>query len=93
MAGVISGYPLDTLRIRQQQHSNAGSALNILRRVIDAEGPSALYRGMGAPLASVTFQVRSSLSLSVMKAFPSSVTCKYHSGRMVARGITIFPIK
>ncbi|GLT62188.1 hypothetical protein SLA2020_348440 [Shorea laevis] len=55
IAGIISGYPLDTLRIRQQ-HSNAGSAFRILRNVMAAEGPAALYRGMGAPLASVTFQ-------------------------------------
>lgn len=55
IAGVISGYPLDTLRIRQQ-HSRAGSAVSILRNVISTEGPAALYRGMGAPLASVTFQ-------------------------------------
>lgn len=75
MAGVISGYPLDTLRIRQQQHSNAGSALNILRRVIDAEGPSALYRGMGAPLASVMFQNAMVFQIYAVlsRAFDSSV--------------------
>lgn len=55
VAGVVAGYPLDTLRIRQQS-SNSGSAMNIFRRVVATEGPSALYRGMGAPLASVTFQ-------------------------------------
>lgn len=57
IAGIISGYPLDTLRIRQQQSSKAGSATSILRNVMATEGPSALYRGMAAPLASVTFQV------------------------------------
>ncbi|CAK7356684.1 unnamed protein product [Dovyalis caffra] len=55
IAGIISGYPLDTLRIRLQQ-SNSGSAFGILRRVMASEGPAALYRGMAAPLASVTFQ-------------------------------------
>lgn len=55
VAGVVAGYPLDTLRIRQQS-SNSGSAMSIFRRVVATEGPSALYRGMGAPLASVTFQ-------------------------------------
>ncbi|KAL7099886.1 hypothetical protein ACP275_09G114300 [Erythranthe tilingii] len=54
-AGVLAGYPLDTVRIRQQ-HSSEGSAFAILRRVVAVEGPSALYRGMVAPLASVTFQ-------------------------------------
>ncbi|XP_027122684.1 mitochondrial arginine transporter BAC2 [Coffea arabica] len=55
VAGIIAGYPLDTLRIRQQ-HSSKGSAVNILRHVVSGEGPLALYRGMAAPLASVTFQ-------------------------------------
>ncbi|XP_074285314.1 mitochondrial arginine transporter BAC2 [Silene latifolia] len=55
VAGVVAGYPLDTLRIRQQS-TTSGSAIGILRRLLAAEGPSALYRGMGAPLASVTFQ-------------------------------------
>lgn len=54
-AGVLAGYPLDTLRIRQQ-HSGGGSALAILRRAVAKEGPCSLYRGMVAPLASVTFQ-------------------------------------
>ncbi|GAB2269415.1 Mitochondrial arginine transporter bac2 [Dionaea muscipula] len=54
-AGIVAGYPLDTLRIRQQS-SNAGGAVSILRRVLASEGLSALYRGMAAPLASVTFQ-------------------------------------
>ncbi|KAF8103355.1 hypothetical protein N665_0188s0293 [Sinapis alba] len=56
VAGIISGYPLDTLRIRQQQSSKSGSAFTILRRMLAVEGPSSLYRGMAAPLASVTFQ-------------------------------------
>ncbi|CAH2068021.1 unnamed protein product [Thlaspi arvense] len=57
VAGIISGYPLDTLRIRQQQSSKSGSAFTILRRMLAVEGPTSLYRGMAAPLASVTFQV------------------------------------
>ncbi|KAK7261821.1 hypothetical protein RIF29_28142 [Crotalaria pallida] len=55
-AGIISGYPLDTIRILQQQNSNTASAFNILRNVVSKDGPVALYRGMAAPLASVTFQ-------------------------------------
>ncbi|MED6204792.1 Mitochondrial arginine transporter bac2 [Stylosanthes scabra] len=56
-AGIISGYPLDTLRILQQQNSRTGSAATILRNVVAKEGPTSLYRGMAAPLASVSFQV------------------------------------
>lgn len=59
IAGVVCGYPLDTLRVRQQQsHANInnGSAFKILRSLVGREGPWALYRGMCAPMASVTFQ-------------------------------------
>ncbi|KAL8139433.1 hypothetical protein V2J09_005454 [Rumex salicifolius] len=55
MAGIVAGYPLDTLRVRQQS-SNSGSAIGLLKKVLKSEGPSALYRGMAAPLASVAFQ-------------------------------------
>ncbi|KAL5226438.1 hypothetical protein ABZP36_014703 [Zizania latifolia] len=68
MAGVLAGHPLDTLRIRLQQPpppvspgittvpGRPASAFALLRGILRAEGPSALYRGMGAPLASVAFQ-------------------------------------
>lgn len=62
MAGVISGHPLDTLRIRLQQppvgcgDGGKASATRLLRNIVASEGPSALYRGMTAPLASVAFQ-------------------------------------
>ena len=73
MAGVLAGHPLDTLRIRLQQpipdparainagtgqRGSATSAIGLLRGILRSEGPSALYRGMGAPLGSITFQVR-----------------------------------
>ncbi|XP_062023515.1 mitochondrial arginine transporter BAC2-like [Rosa rugosa] len=55
IAGIISGHPLDTLRIMQQS-SKTGTAFSILRNVVTTEGPTALYRGIAAPLASITFQ-------------------------------------
>ncbi|XP_022724764.1 mitochondrial arginine transporter BAC2-like [Durio zibethinus] len=75
IAGIISGYPLDTLRIRQQS-TNSGSSLSILRRVVATEGPAALYRGMGAPLASVTFQNAMVFQIYAIlsRAFDSSVS-------------------
>ncbi|GAV64490.1 Mito_carr domain-containing protein [Cephalotus follicularis] len=77
IAGIISGYPLDTLRIRLQS-SNSGSAYSILRGVVTAEGPAALYRGMGAPLASVTFQNAMAFQIYAIlsRAFDSSVSAK-----------------
>lgn len=78
IAGIISGYPLDTLRVRQQQSSKAGSAISILRNVMATEGPSALYRGMAAPLASVTFQNAMVFQIYAVlsRAFDSSVSAK-----------------
>ncbi|KAF5957080.1 hypothetical protein HYC85_004305 [Camellia sinensis] len=68
VAGIVTGYPLDTLRIRQQQHSTSGSAFGILRRVVASDGPLALYRGMAAPLASVTFQLNTELDSVIGKS-------------------------
>ncbi|GLT76181.1 hypothetical protein SLA2020_478560 [Shorea laevis] len=75
MAGIISGYPLDTLRIRQQS-SKSGSALSILRSVVATEGPGALYRGMAAPLAAVAFQNAMVFQIYAIlsRAFDSSVS-------------------
>jgi hypothetical protein len=71
MAGVLAGHPLDTLRVRLQQPPpppvspgvvdapgrRPPSAARLLRGILRAEGPAALYRGMAAPLAAVAFQV------------------------------------
>ncbi|XP_061359574.1 mitochondrial arginine transporter BAC2-like [Gastrolobium bilobum] len=77
IAGVISGYPLDTLRIRQQS-SNAGSAFSILRHMVSREGPASLYRGMCLPLVSVTFQNALVFQTYAVlsRAFDSSVSAK-----------------
>lgn len=58
IAAVISGHPLDTIRIKQQQRkSTSASASTILSHMFFREGPSSLYRGMGSPLVAVAFQV------------------------------------
>ncbi|CAA0839073.1 Mitochondrial arginine transporter BAC2 [Striga hermonthica] len=70
-AGVLTGYPLDTLRI-WQQHSSKESAFAILHH----EGPFALFCGMFAPLASISFQnaivFQSYATLS--RAFDTNIT-------------------
>ncbi|KAK4754306.1 hypothetical protein SAY87_002410 [Trapa incisa] len=79
VAGIVSGYPLDTLRIRQQNSgSGSGSAINILRGIVRSEGPAALYRGMGAPLAAVTFQNAMVFQIYAVlsRAFDSSSSIK-----------------
>ncbi|KAK4428092.1 Mitochondrial arginine transporter BAC2 [Sesamum alatum] len=74
-AGVLAGHPLDTLRIRQQ-HSTNGSAFGILRSVVAREGPFALYRGMLAPLASISFQTAITFQsyATLSRAFDKNVT-------------------
>uniref|UniRef100_A0A5B7CCL5 Mitochondrial arginine transporter BAC2 n=1 Tax=Davidia involucrata TaxID=16924 RepID=A0A5B7CCL5_DAVIN len=78
IAGIFAGHPLDTLRIRQQ-YSGTGSAFTILRNVVAREGPLALYRGMGAPLAGVTFQNAMVFQMYAVlsRAFDSSVPPSY----------------
>jgi len=84
-AGIISGYPLDTLRVMQQNSFNTASAFTILRNVVANEGPTALYRGMAAPLASVTFQVSFFFLFSFFFHFHPSINTRsficYHKFR------------
>ncbi|CAJ1951169.1 unnamed protein product [Sphenostylis stenocarpa] len=77
IAGIVSGYPLDTLRIRLQNSKN-GSASTIFRHMVFKEGPTSLYRGMAAPLASVTFQNAMVFQTYAVlsRAFDSSVSLK-----------------
>lgn len=61
MAGVISGHPLDTLKIRMQQPNSVGTlqaegALGILLKMWKSEGKTSFFKGMGSPLATVAFQ-------------------------------------
>lgn len=78
MAGVVSGYPLDTLRVWQQSSPSGSSAFSMLRNVVSAQGPTALYRGMAAPLASVTFQNAMVFQIYAIlsRAFDSSLSPK-----------------
>ncbi|GKB85792.1 mitochondrial arginine transporter BAC2 [Tanacetum coccineum] len=73
-AGIMAGYPLDSIRVRQQSNQ-PGSAFSILKNVVAKEGPLALYRGMAAPLASVTFQNAMVFQIYAIlsRAFDSSV--------------------
>ncbi|KAK8969688.1 Mitochondrial arginine transporter BAC2 [Platanthera guangdongensis] len=60
MAGVVSGYPFDTLRIRIQQPaageltSRRTSAASLFRSILRSEGPAGFYRGMSASLFGKT---------------------------------------
>lgn len=57
-AGVLAGQPLDTVRIRMQQPGCPwGTAGAALRATVAREGPTALFRGVTYPLATISFQV------------------------------------
>ncbi|KAK7255365.1 hypothetical protein RIF29_28774 [Crotalaria pallida] len=77
IAAVVSGHPLDTIKVRQQK-STTGSAFSILRHMVFKEGPFSLYRGMGSPLVAATLQnaiVFQSYSV-LSRAFDTSVDDK-----------------
>lgn len=70
VAGIVSGYPLDTVRILQQQSGGGSrSAFSIFKNVVAKDGANALYRGMGAPLASVTIQVLVCVCVCILAFF------------------------
>ncbi|MFS7950472.1 putative mitochondrial carrier domain superfamily [Helianthus anomalus] len=66
VAGVVAGHPLDTVRIIQQSSMNK-PAFHIIRDVVAREGLFALYKGMGAPVATVSFQVTLVISKRVFE--------------------------
>lgn len=59
MAGIAAGQPLDTIRVRLQQRGNEYSGMIGAWRAItkSREGVLSLYKGMGYPLCTATFQV------------------------------------
>uniref|UniRef100_A0A183C8D1 SLC25A29 n=1 Tax=Globodera pallida TaxID=36090 RepID=A0A183C8D1_GLOPA len=58
VAGVLAGHPLDTVKVRlQTQNAHFPiyrNTFHCLTCIVRTEGPSALYRGMSSPLASLT---------------------------------------
>jgi solute carrier family 25 carnitine/acylcarnitine transporter 20/29 len=64
MAGVaqlLVGHPFDTIKVKLQsqpipppgQPPKFAGAMDAVRKTLEAEGPKGLYKGMGAPLATV----------------------------------------
>jgi len=49
MASVLVGHPFDTIKVRLQTDKTFSSVFAVVRRL---EGPSALFKGMGAPMYS-----------------------------------------
>lgn len=57
-AGVLTGQPLDVVRVRlQQPHSQMPGALASLAAIVRAEGVGALFRGSFYPLTTIALQV------------------------------------
>ncbi|XP_059641707.1 mitochondrial carnitine/acylcarnitine carrier-like protein [Cornus florida] len=60
-AQLIVGHPFDTIKVKLQsqpaplpgQPPKYGGAMDAVRQTLAAEGPRGLYKGMGAPLATV----------------------------------------
>lgn len=56
VSGIVTGHPLDTVRIRQQTSPSRDGTFTRLYKVVKHEGARSLYRGMMAPLAASGFQ-------------------------------------
>ena len=57
-AGVLTGQPLDVVRVRlQQPHCQMPGALASLAAIVRAEGVGALFRGSFYPLTTIALQV------------------------------------
>lgn len=54
MCLVAVGHPLDTIKVRVQTQTIYKGTFDCFKQTCAKEGPMALYRGMGAPLAGVT---------------------------------------
>ncbi|KAL5725505.1 hypothetical protein ACHQM5_008643 [Ranunculus cassubicifolius] len=84
-AQLICGHPFDTIKVKLQsqpaslsgQLPKYSGAMDALKQTIAAEGPRGLYKGMGAPLATVAafnavlFTVRGQLE-SVLRSEPGA---------------------
>ncbi|CAK9309486.1 unnamed protein product [Citrullus colocynthis] len=63
-AQLICGHPFDTIKVKLQsqpaplpgQRPKYSGAMDALRQTLASEGPRGLYKGMGAPLATVAAQ-------------------------------------
>jgi hypothetical protein len=65
-SGVVGGQPLDTLRVRLQQHSSARSSTLLVWQTMSAtEGWRALFKGMSYPLLASGLQVGQKHTLSL----------------------------
>jgi solute carrier family 25 carnitine/acylcarnitine transporter 20/29 len=55
VAGTVLGYPLDTVKARLQVGRSSAGALACVRKIAAQDGMRGFYRGIAAPLLSMTF--------------------------------------
>ncbi len=97
MAGVMAGHPLDTIRIRLQQprlpsSSAPASAIALIHHIVATEGPTALFKGMASPLATIAFQVSGDGFFFPLFPFSSvsSAVCSLSSETSALMGLLLF---
>jgi len=56
VAGIVTGHPLDTVRIRQQTAPTSDSTFGRLFKIMKKEGALSPYRGLSPPLVASGFQ-------------------------------------
>lgn len=52
VAGIVAGYPLDTIKTRMQTGSAGQSPMSMVRNVMKTEGIKGFYKGMLSPIVS-----------------------------------------
>jgi solute carrier family 25 carnitine/acylcarnitine transporter 20/29 len=77
---LVVGHPFDTIKVKLQSQPTPprfAGAVDAVRRTLAADGPGGLYRGMGAPLATVAafnavlFTVRGQME-ALLRSEPSA---------------------
>lgn len=53
VALTIVGHPFDTVKVRMQTATRFRSALDVVTQTVRREGPLALFKGMGSPMATI----------------------------------------
>ncbi|CAN1356898.1 Mitochondrial carnitine/acylcarnitine carrier-like protein [Linum perenne] len=52
-AQLVTGHPFDTIKVKLQSQPRYAGAIDAVKKTIASEGAGGLYKGMGAPLATV----------------------------------------
>ncbi|KAM7258379.1 hypothetical protein ACFE04_014120 [Oxalis oulophora] len=102
-AQLLCGHPFDTIKVKLQlqpvvalgQAPKYSGAFDAVRQTVGAEGPRGLYKGMGAPLATVAvfnavlFAVRGQMEALLRSEPGAPLTVKQHIACGAGAGVAV----